>query len=364
MHPRVPFLVALLVLGTAAASPAQAPPAASSVDPFLGKPIAEVRLVLDGREIRDAEVSRVLETVVGAALTTAGVRESIVHLMAMVRFEDVTAEAELTPAGVTLVYTLVPLHAVKSIEFRGDLGLSARLLRAAVEERYTVSPPVSRAEEIAALLEALCHDHGFLKAVVQPSTEVTHNPDRTRLIFEMAAGPPARIGSTSVEGAPDGNAAQVLSRLGLVAGARFDRLALEAAVARYVEDLRAKGFLEAKVNPDIVFSPSREQADITVRMARGPQVSVTFRGDALPDKRRAELTSQLRARPLDEDVLENEEQSIRNDLLSSGYRDASARFTREVRGENQLQIVFTVARGPQYRVVGVELAGHQQLPRD
>lgn len=363
MRQRVPFLVALLVLLTAAASLAQSPPPTSSVDQFLGKSIAEVRLSIDGRESRDQEILRVLETVTGAPLTAAAVRESIIHLMALARFDDVKVSAEIAPGGVVLTYDLASVHSVKSIEFRGDLGLPLRQLRSAVVDRYTTSPPISRAEEIAAMLEALCRDHGFLKATVRLSAEVAHDPDRTRMIFEVTAGPPARIGAASVDGAPDGNAAQVLSRLGLRPGARFDRLALDAAVARYVEEFRAKGFLEAKVEPDIAYSPSREQADVTVRMVRGPQVIVMFRGDPLPEKRLAELSAQLRDRPLDLDVLENEERSIEDELRAKGYRDASAPFTREPRGERQMQIVFTVKRGPQYRVAGVELAGYQQLPR-
>lgn len=128
MRQRVPFLVALLVLLTAAASLAQSPPPTSSVDQFLGKAIVEVRLTLEGREIRDAEISRALETEVGGVLTTAAVRESIIHLMAMARFENVKVEAEMTPRGVVVVYDLVPVHTVKSIEFRGDLGLPERQL--------------------------------------------------------------------------------------------------------------------------------------------------------------------------------------------------------------------------------------------
>ncbi|HEX7486249.1 MAG TPA: POTRA domain-containing protein [Vicinamibacterales bacterium] len=363
MRIRASVLAALTIILAAAASRAQPPATASSLDQFLGKPIAEVRLLVEGREIHDADVAGVLETKVGAVLTTAAARESIILLMALARFEDVKVEAQITPRGIVLVYDMMPVHAVKSIEFRGDLGLPVRQLRAAVEDRYSASPPVSRAGEIAAMLEGLCRDHGFLKATVRPSTEVMHNPDRTRLTFEVSAGQPARVGTAQVEGAPDGNAGPVLLLLGLQAGARFDRVGLDSAVARYVEDLRAKGFLETKVEPDVAYSSNREQVDVTVRMARGSHVTVTFRGDPLPEKRRAEIMALLREGVLDEDVLENQERSIEDELRARGYRDGAAPFTREPRGEGQLQVVFTVTQGPQYRVAGVEVSGNQQLPR-
>ncbi len=363
MRMRVPFLVALLALLAAVASWAQSPPPAFSVDQFLGKSIADVRLSIDGRESRDKEILRVLETVTGAPLTAAAVRESIIHLMALARFDDVKVSAEIAPGGVVLTYDLASVHSVKSIEFRGDLGLPLRQLRSAVVDRYSASPPISRAEEIAAMLELLCRDHGFLKATVRPANEVAPDPDRTRLVFDVTAGPPARIGTAEVEGAPGGNTGDVLSRLGLQAGARFDGLALEAAVVRYTEGLRAKGYLQAKVEPGIRYSPDREQVDVTVRMTRGPQVSIAFRGDPLADNRRNQISALLREGALDEDVLENQERSIEQDLRARGYRDASAPFTREPRGDNFLLIVFTVTRGPQYRVAAVELTGNQQVPR-
>ena len=166
-------------------APSPAPPAASaaSLDALVGRTIADIRLTIEGQENRDPELRAVLETAVGAALTTAAVRESLIHLMALARFEDVTVDAALTPTGVVLTYHLKAVHTVKSVAFRGDLGLPVGQLRKAVEERYTSSPPVTRAEEIAEMLDGLLRDHGFLKATVTPATEATNRADRILLVF-------------------------------------------------------------------------------------------------------------------------------------------------------------------------------------
>jgi outer membrane protein insertion porin family len=362
---RVPTLAlaALFIALTALPSPSQSVDSAPSWLQFIGKPIAAVRLVIDGRELMDAEAARAVETAVGGTLTTPAVRESIVRLMAMARFEDVTVEAEVSPSGVVLTYVLAPTHPVKVIRFQGDLGLPERQLRAAVTERYSASPPLSRIEEIADMLEGLCRDHGYMKAAVRPVTAVIHKPDQTTLTFEMAAGPQALVLSAEIEGAPDGNAAAVRSKLGIQPGARFDRVSLESAVGRYVTELRADGFLEAKVGTDLKYSDNREQVDVTVRLTLGPRVTVAFRGDPLPDKRRAEIVALLQEAALDQDVLENQERSIEDELRGRGYRDATAPFTRETVREGVSQVVFTVTRGPQYRVAGVDVVGQEQLPR-
>ena len=286
MRPRAFLLAAsLIVLGArpGAAQPADAQP---SWTQSLGKPIAAIRLVIDGREVQDAEVSRALETAVGRPLTADSVRQSIVRLMAIARFDEVAAEADISASGVVLTYLLTPAHPIRKIRFRGDLGLPEKQLRAVVTERYTESPPLHRVREIADLLEAICRDHGFLKATARPTTEVTDNPDQTTLTFEMAAGPQARISSAEIEGAPEGNAALVRSKLRIQPGAPFDRVAIDAAVGRYLAELRAASFLEARIETDPKYSENQEQVDVTVRMTRGPRVTVVFRGDPLPERRR------------------------------------------------------------------------------
>jgi outer membrane protein insertion porin family len=358
----------LLAAGGAAAS-AQAPAApqeqaaAVAIDALIGKPIAEVHVTIDGQEVTDQELLSVLETEPATPLSTSSIRESIMHLMALARFQDVRVDARLVARGVALTYQLTTLHTVKSIEFRGELGLTAGQLRRAVEERYTASPPVSRSEEIAAMLAGLCRDHGFLKATVTPSSETESRPDRLRLVFEVHAGSPALIGRAVVDGASGGESAEIVKRLDLQPGKRFDRVALEGAIASYVAGLRAHGYLQAKMDPDPAYSENREQVDVTIRLNRGPRIAIAFRGDPLPDKRKEEILALLRDGVLDEDVLENEQHSIEEEFRSRGYRDVTAPYHSEKLSDDQLQIVFVVNRGPQYKVSAVEVSGNQQLSR-
>ncbi len=356
------LLLALVLTLAATPIPAQ-PPSPPALDALLGKPIAEVRLTVAGQRVEDPALTGALETRQGAPLTAVAVRQSVLLLMATDRFSDVAVNAQLTPAGVVLTYELVRVRTVVAIDFRGDLGLSTRQLRTAVLDRFGASPPAWRGDEIAGMLETLCRDHGFLAAKITAGTEAGRGQDQLQLVFDVKAGPQARVGESHVEGAPDGEAPQVLARLGVTSGAKFDRAALDQAVERYVTDLRSHGFLEAKVDTNVVIAPDLQLVNVTVRMNRGPSVTVTYRGDPLPEARRKEALALLREGALDEDALENQERSIENDLRAEGYRDARAPFVREPGPDGRLQVVFTIARGRQYRVSAVDLTGCQQLPR-
>ena len=247
--------------------------AQSSLDHLVGQRIDEVRLVLEGRPIDDVDISRVLETQAGMSLTTSAVRESIVHLMALSRFQDVRVSAEEAQQGVRLTYELLPLRSVKGVEFRGDVVLPARQLRSEVLNRYGSSPPASRAQEMARVLEAYYHDRGFLTAAVRPVIEAPPGAKYSTLFLDVTPGPRVAIGSVDVQGAPGGSGPAVAQRLGLVRGQPFDAAALRERTASYVDSLRTQGYIEAKVEVEPGYSGDGNSIDVTVRMNRGPHVT-------------------------------------------------------------------------------------------
>ena len=351
--------IAILALLVSAPLLAQGSPEA-----FAGRTITGVRLVLDARPLADdAEYARVLETQVGRTLSSAEVRESIVHLMALGRFEDVRVRGEGDGRGVRLTYELVPLRSVKDIVFRGEVALSVRQLRSEVTARYGASPPAARANEIARDLETFYRDRGFPRASVKPSVERRPGDDHAQLVFDVAAGPRAVIGEVDIQGAPGGAPTPVAQRLALQPGVPFDLVAMRQRFTEYVEELRSRGFVEAKVEFEPTYSPDQDRVDLSVKMNRGPRVSIVFRGDPLPATRKDEAAAIRREGTIDEDMLENEERSLEDELRAQGFRDAEASYTREAVGPEDVQIVFTVKRGPQYRVARVEVAGNRYLSR-
>ena len=355
-HSFLAWLTALLLLAVSAGSATAQKP-----EELIGKPIAQMRLLLDGRETHDPDILRVLETRQGATYQPIEVRESIVHLMAMGRFEDVRAYAEPLPPGVRITYELIPLRSVKDFEFRGDLGVSVRTLRGVLAERYTRIPPVSRAEEMARALESFYHGRGYLKAKVQPRVERSQQGKQVTLVFEVAAGPEAVVGAVLVEGAPNGDVAAVQSRLGLSRGSGFDREALERRITRYVTELQSRGYADARVEPEFAYSTNLEHVDVTIRMNVGAPISVAFTGDPLPPGSRAEADRLRRDPTTDEDTLEDAQARIEGELRAEGYRDALVTFRREQRDPGE-QILFTVKRGRQYRVANLEITGNAHVP--
>ena len=334
--------------------------ASAAVADYLGRPVMQVRLELEGVEVREPAIIDVVTTRVGQPLSMSDVRETIGHLFGFGRYEDVQVRASLMEGGVSLVYDLIPVHRVRALEFRGALALSESQLRAAVLERLGPTPPVGRAADAVRILGDFYRDHGFRRPTVIWRSVIQHKPDATTLIFDVDPGARTRIGMVAVDGAPIAPAA-LLTRLDVRAGQPFDPTALVASLGRYRAELQDKSYYEARANFLPRYSSDELTVDLTVLIETGPVVEVRFEGDPLPERVRDQLVPIAREQSVDEDLLEDSKFRIENRLKAQGYRDARADY-RRIEGNGMLAVVFNIARGPQYRLATIEITGSSSVP--
>jgi outer membrane protein insertion porin family len=354
---RIAGELALLLMGFSQAAPA-------AVGDYLGKPVAAVRLVIEGRDTTEPALAQMVATQVGRPLSMADVRESLTHLFSLGRFEDVRVDAALADNAVTLRYELSPIHPVSKIEFAGTLhapGVDQGQLRRAVVDRFGVSPPLGRAAELAGIVAETLRERGYLHAVVTPRADIAHRPERATLVFTVEPQSRTRVGTIDIDGTPAAPRTRLLDQLRLATGAPYERVALNARIDRYLEGRRAQGYYEAKLVPTVRLADDDRVANITLAVDSGPLVHVAFAGDPLPSDRRAELVPVEREGSADEDVLEDSSNRIEEFLRAQGYRDAAAPHTRE-QSSSDLLITFTVSKGPLYRVSRVEISGNPSLP--
>ena len=280
------LLLALALAAVSSAAAAQVPPGA----PYAGRTITAVRLEEDGRELTEAG----LRSLVGRPLSLVGVRDSIVQLLGLGRFEDVQVDASIDGDGVALTFRLVPLRAVTGVGFRGDLGLSSGRLKRAVEDRFSGPPPIGRAAAAADVLLELYAGYGYMRARVAPSVRTEDR--ETRMVFEVQAGPRAPVGAIEIEGHPRLTEAQLLDRLDVRRGEYYDRARLEERLADYVADLRTRGFYEAAASHAVTLDRDGAALELQLNVEAGPFVTVRFEGDPIPLEQQRELVPVARER--------------------------------------------------------------------
>lgn len=355
----VAFVCGLSVLAARPAAP-QAPARPSPASELIGLPIAEVRVEQEGRAVTERLILGLIGTEAGEPLSMHDVRESIDHLYGLGRFEDVQVLPARSGSGVALTWVLVPRHAVQAVEFRGRLGLSEGDVRQAMTERFGALPSRARAGDVARALVDVYRQHGFVRARVEPRVEELHDPDRAVLTFTIDAGTRAPIRRVDVDGLEGPDRLGLLAEAELRPGHPYDSVAIERRLERYVNDLRARRYYEARAAHGVEFTPGG-QADVAVSVERGPLVRVEFAGDPLPPDAREELVPLRREGSVDEDLLEDADRAITDYLHDRGYRDAHAAHSR-VEAGGELVITFDVSRGPRHLLEAVATRGNTAVP--
>jgi outer membrane protein insertion porin family len=331
------------------------------VDQLLGRRVSEVRVVSGGIAVADPQLLTLLDVRPGDELSVGAVRQSIVHLMGLGRFQDVRVDATNTPDGVRLVIELVPVRDVKRLVFRGDLGLPEFQLRAAVVDRFGATPSVGRAGDIASALEEHFRGRGFLRPKVAPLAEGGQPSGSGDLVFDVAAGPQARVERLELQGPSPDLLAALPQRLQVHEGDRYDPTALQTRANQYVDEWHAGGYYGARLDRAVRVNDTRDLVTLTITFDRGPLVAVDFRGDPLPPRERADLVPIGREGAADEDLLEDSERRIEDYLRARGYRDARAPYDRREQ-DGRLSIVFDVQRGPLYRVTTFSMPTTTSVP--
>jgi outer membrane protein insertion porin family len=336
-------------------------PGSAAVPDYVGRPVIQVRLEVEGVELVEPAVTDLVETRVGQPLSMAQVRETVGHLFGLGRYEDVQVHASLLDNGVGLVYALVPVRRVLGLEFRGRLELSESLVRATVTDRLGPTPAIGRAAEAVRLLEDLYHEHGYRHPMIVFRSITENKPAGTRLVFDVNPGARPLVRMVTVEGAGPITREALLDRINLRANAPFEPVALVTSLGRYRAELQAKGYYEARVNYLQRVAADELTVDLTIIVETGPVVTVRFEGDPLPERERDALVPIAREQSVDEDLLEDSKRRIERRLRDEGYREARADYTR-VESGGTLTVVFTVTRGPQHRLAVMEVAGNRSVP--
>jgi outer membrane protein assembly complex protein YaeT len=338
--------------------------AQAAITDYLGKPVTAVRFVVEGRETADPSLADLIETRVGRTLAMADVRESLVHLYTLGRFDDVRVDAALVGGGVSVRYDLSPVHPITHVSFVWNTpapGIDEDRLRRALTERGGTTLRIGRAAELAEAVKGAMADRGYLSAAVTPGTQVSHVPHTTTLIFTIDPGPRTVIGDLNVIGEIGIPAPELLRQLGLSQGAPYERDELNTRIDKYLTGVRSRGYYEAKVTPTVSLADTDRVANLRLTVDRGPHVRVVFAGDPIPENKHAELVPVERDASVSEDLLEDSSNAVVEYLRTQGYRDAAAPHSRmEANGE--LVITFNVRKGPAFRVASVDVSGNTTLP--
>ncbi|MEP7119141.1 MAG: POTRA domain-containing protein, partial [Acidobacteriota bacterium] len=337
---------------------AMSSPAPAEVRALLGRRVTDVRVDAAGDPVTDTATLTLVETRIGETLTMAAVRETIDHFVTLGRYADIQVFASADGEGVRLRYAVVPIARIAHLRFAGALGLDPNVLRTELADDFGALPASSRVADMARSLVTRYQAHGYPAARVESRIVPDGRLGQVVATFTVSAGRQVVVRQATVTG---NGGTDLVQKLGLQTGRPLDRTAFDDRVRAVEDGLRDDAYYEAVVSATVT-DVAPGQVDVAVRAERGDRVHILFAGDPLPDDRRRSLVPIARLRSVDEEVVEDGSRNLEQYLRLEGYRTATAPAERR-RANGQLQITFTVARGPLHVLGAVTVTGTAGLSR-
>jgi len=345
------LLVALL--GPATASGVALPPAET---------VTGIELVSPHR-LPEPVIRLAIGDLEGRPLSRAAVRDSLERLWALGLFAGIRVEQVREPGGVRLRYHLDRLPHVRTVAWRGDLGLEAVDLAGASAPAVGEAATPERLARARNDLLALYRREGFLAAEVELEAREVPETNARDVAFVLRAGARARVGRLDLVGV-DRVARPILTRaLGVEAGDRYREAKVRDGVRAMEQRLVELGFFEARVRlEEPRWDRGRNQVDLRIEVEEGRWTRVAFEGNT-PVKD-AVLRERLTFR--DSRVVDEFEVRASADQLEAAYRERGHHFV-QVRGflteDREVRVVrYVIEEGPRVTVEAVEFSGNVAVP--
>jgi outer membrane protein insertion porin family len=349
-------LVLVWLAQVAAPPPAQVPDLAQ----WAGRTIAAIQIEIEGDRIDSTNLIDVLQLRTGTPFVEAAVRESLAHLRGLGRYESVSLAVQPEGDGVALAFSLIPLHPINKLEFKGRPGMDGRSLEGVVLDAAGGRRTSVSGDTAAAAVKRALADEGFVRPEVTTTLERTHQPHASTLVFNIDAGPRQSIGTITVVESSPLSSEEVVKELGISSGDPYRRRALEDELRDLAEHLRARRYYEASASHST--SGAGDVVNVTVTVDAGPIFDIIVRGDPLPSGGIDEWVPLRRENSADTDLLEDSALRIKWALQAEGYWRAEVEVRPEEQaGGNQVIVYVTVNRGRRYHLRDVVISGNSHF---
>ncbi len=352
-----------------AAMLAMAAPAAAQ-DPsevYLGQTVLGVRFEVEGRPNTpvpgEASLRELVDIQAGQPLRREDVRTSMDHLYALGRYDDVRPTVVGEPAGVVVVFRLVPRYPINRVDVvAADAAVPASALATELRQRFVGRQPGAvRTEVVEDVVQRYLNDIGYLNPTVSASTVVAAGDDTAALVVKVEAGALAAIATATVRNASPLTDADVLNRAEAQPGRPYRRRDIETRLTEIEDDLRSRGYYEAQASLD--GTPAAGGVAVSVNVQAGPRVELRVEpAGSLPGSIDALIPIE-RQRSVDQDLLEDAQANIEAALKRQGYANATAPFTTEPSADGAVLVVtFRIDRGARHVVDRIDLPPGLSVP--
>lgn len=212
----------------------------------------------------------------GARLSRRLLRSTVTRLLETRRWANVQLDVEPSGEGVKVIATLVPRLILIRVDVVGNEVLDTNELLREVSLGQGAEVEPGQLDELPTILQAAYAERGYEAMQVEVELRDTDDPAQKVLILRVTEGEPTRVLAIQFDGDAPPPGSGVLRAIRLDEGDILDLGRLENEVRRGEEQLRSRGWLEARLGPASI-QRRNEGVVLTIPSRIGPNYEIQIR---------------------------------------------------------------------------------------
>lgn len=298
----------------------------------------------------------------GKPLSPGAVRRSVELLFATGELEDVVVESQPAPGGVAVVFRPRAAPRMTGLRVRGDRVIGEKDVRRLTRLRGGEQLWQARLEEAARDVAVELSKQGYLEARVEGTLE--QGEGGATAVFDLHAGPLARVLEVLVEGAPREAEAALLAYARPRRGEAWRRAPAERAADRMRQELVARSRWRTRALVRELYDPKTSKIKLRFAVEPGPRMSIAFRGSRIGAELRRMAERIVREGGARADALDEALDRLEQELHARGHRSPSLSHHEQETPPDRLEIVYEIEAGEasqvaSLRILGVDLEGFE-----
>jgi outer membrane protein insertion porin family len=297
----------------------------------------------------------------GVPLDPAKVRDSLRRLYTTGLYETIEVAGVRAGDNVSIIFTGVPRLFVGRVNVD---GVKDDRLAAVLQSATQIQAGTAYSESKAALAEpevnTALQNNGYYRGQIARTTVVDRANSLVNLNFEIFPGNPARVGDVELTGDSGLTEAQFRKQGKLKRNSKVNRNTVSRALKNLRKHYNKRERLEATVSlPSKEYVPPVNRLNYTFLAHQGPLVEVKIEGAKISRGRVEKLVPVYEEGTVDQDLLNEGAQNLRNYFEGQGYFDVKVSHQPVQSDPQHLTALYSVELGKRHVVDSVSITGNK-----
>ncbi|MEP7365592.1 MAG: POTRA domain-containing protein [Acidobacteriota bacterium] len=334
--------------------------------------MSAIRFDPPAQPLHQKELDEILQLGPGVTVDRIVLREALERLYATGRYEDLQADMSAEGGAVTLTIQTklswfvgrISVSGVKEPPNQGQLVSATKLQ---LGYPFALDEVRAAAENVRAKLER----NGLFDVRINPVLDYDEDTQQVHVDFQVTAGSRATYAQPEITGATPAEAAALTrtSRWKTILGLFGWKKVSETRTARGGERMRRYYADRERLLSDVELTamrhdPRSNRVTPVVKVSPGPTIRIRLEGAKISRSKLRQLVPVYQEQSADRDLLVEGMRNLTEYLQSEGYFRAEVKFESREPQPGRQEVVYTVDRGPHFKLTDLDLAGNRYFDRE